>query len=104
MTVSSLDMIVSSNAKRCGGICERDSANHDVSCPVMNLTKVNRHVNTAHTTAYAPPDFYSLFICIVYIHSYSAGSTDTAMERPERSKVLQSNRGPALEWCSIKAW
>ena len=67
MFVSSLIIIVSSDFKLDGSICDRYSVNFGVFCPLINLTRFNREGNIAYISAmllqtstvhsYAPVEF-----------------------------------------------
>ena len=56
------------------------SANYGVFCPLMNLTKFNRHVNIAYISAYAAPDLYSSSVFISYVHINNNRVTDVCVE------------------------
>ena len=49
-------LIVPSVSRIDGSMYEKYSANYGVFCPLMNLTKFNRHVNFAYISDYAAPD------------------------------------------------
>ena len=51
-----------------GSIYEKYLASYGVFCPLMNLTKFNRHVNIAYTSAYAAPDLYSSSVYVACAH------------------------------------
>ena len=54
--VPSLIVITPSVSRIDGSIYEKYSANYGVFCPLMDLTKFNRHVNFAYISDYAAPD------------------------------------------------
>ena len=66
--VPSLIVITPSISRIDGSIYEKYSANNGILCPLMNLTKFNRQVNIAYTSAYSAPDLYSSSVYVACTH------------------------------------